>query len=819
MESEKWIQFTVRRVGIFLGLLFFITSYTLAQDQLRLRGKVVDAGSGDPLEFANIALLAPADSTLITGSMTELDGTFDFNVPAEGYILRIGFIGYDDFFRTLQPNDRKEINLGTLRLENTAKNLDEVVVQGVASMFESDIDKRRYNVENSIVAEGATASELLSTLPSIQVDDEGGISMRGSGNILIYINGRPSNLSGDDAESILEQFPANSIQSVELITNPSSRYDAAGVGGIINIILKKNQRTGLNGQVNVSAGTRDKYNAGVNLNYGTEKINYYASYNYQYRRLFRLSEGFREASLANASPILDQDSFQESVDVSHLFRGGFDWNVTDEQVIGFYAQGNFRQRDRFEILNQRSQRIDRSLDSLFVRNNDEVRESNNFETGLSYTYTIDSLGQRLFASASFSRDERFQVDFFDQLFFNEQMVEVPGNRLIQENERPQTSNLTVLQLDYEKPFRNGSQFETGLKGTLGTWDRAQTFSQGDENTEFVPIFDDFFSDAFSFTENVYAAYASFRHRVGKLGYQAGLRGEYTETNSILESDPEPFVNNYFNLFPSAYLSYNLGDEEELTANFSRRISRPNIWALAPIFRVNDLFNLSIGNQELQPEFTNSYEFGYMKGWDKYLLNAVVYHRFTTDVQTRVIRLNEDNVSVQLRENANSRSSTGLELVNQFQFTSWFDATLSGNFFYSEIIGENIEANFNNSNFSWTVNLLANMAIPKFASLQIQADYRGPIVLPQGEIEPIWGINMGLRKDLFNKKATVSVNVSDIFNTRIFRIRTTDENFDFQRLFNRETRIGTIAFTYRFGGFKERRNGRERNGDRDFDDDF
>ncbi|EIM73873.1 TonB-dependent receptor, partial [Nitritalea halalkaliphila LW7] len=237
--------------------------------------------------------------------------------------------------------------------------------------------------------------------------------------------------------------------------------------------------------------------------------------------------------------------------------------------------------------------------------------------------------------------------------------------------------------------------------------------------------------------------------------------------------------------------------EELTANFSRRISRPNIWALAPIFRVNDLFNLSIGNQELQPEFTNSYEFGYMKGWDKYLLNAVVYHRFTTDVQTRVIRLNEDNVSVQLRENANSRSSTGLELVNQFQFTSWFDATLSGNFFYSEIIGENIEANFNNSNFSWTVNLLANMAIPKFASLQIQADYRGPIVLPQGEIEPIWGVNMGLRKDLFNKKATISVNVSDIFNTRIFRIRTTDENFDFQRLFNRETRIGTIAFTYRF----------------------
>lgn len=802
---------------LFLSALFFLMHQSIAQD-IEIKGKVIEAESSDPLEFANIALLSSSDSSLATGIMSELDGSFSFKSKPGDYILRVGFIGYESRFKNISLADKEIVNVGNVRLRKDAQNLDEVVVEGVTSMFESDIDKRRYNVENSIVAEGATASELLGTLPSIQVDDEGGISMRGSGNILIYINGRPSNLSGDDTESVLAQFPANSIKSVELITNPSSRYDAAGVGGIINIILKKNEKTGFNGQANASVGTRDKYNAGVNMNYGTEKANYYLSYNFQDRRLFRESEAFRQSNIGGVSPILDQDAFQLNRDINHLIRGGIDWNLSENKTLGVYAQSNFRDRSGSELLNQRNLNLNQNLDSLFVRDNQEVRQSTNFETGINYAVELDSLGQRLFTSASFSRDERTQVEIYNQDFFNEFNQEVPSNRIFQVNDRPQISNLYVLQLDYEKPFVGGGMFETGLKGTFGEWNRAQNFSEGNEENNFEPVLNDFFSDGFNFKEDVYAAYFSYKNRLGKLGYQAGLRGEYTETISRLESTQEPFVNNYFSLFPSAYLSYEIRQEEEFTANFSRRISRPNIWALAPIFGVGDLLNLSIGNPELQPEFTNSYEVGYMKGWEKYLLNATVYHRFSTDVQTRVIRLNDDNVSIQTRENANSRASTGFELINQIQVTQWFDATLSGNFFYSEIRGDNIEAGFNNSNFSWTVNLLANMAIPKFATLQIQGNYRGPIVLPQGEIEPLWGINAGLRKDILDKKATVSLNVSDIFNTRIFKIRTEDQRFVQDRMFNRETRIGTLSFTYRFGGFKDKRNGRDQRGRDDFDDD-
>lgn len=542
-------------------ILLFLTAHGFAQD-ISIRGKVKERGSDKTLEFANVALLSVSDSSVVGGVMTGLDGGFDFITKPGKYILRVGFIGYESHFRDLDLGERRNVNLGTIALALDAANLQEVVVEGVTSIFESDIDKRKYDVENSVVAEGATASELLETLPSIQMDDEGGITMRGSGKILIYINGRPSNLSGDDAESILSQFPANSIKSVELITNPSSRYDAAGVGGIINIILKKNEKTGFNGQANVSVGTRDKYNAGVNLNYGAGKVNYYASYNYQNRRLFREADIFRENRIGNSSPFLDQDSYGERVDITHLFRGGLDYNITENQTFGFYAQGNFRDREGFTDLNQRSLNSFRNQDSLYVRSQNDSRQSFNAESGVNYNWEIDTLGQRLFTSLSYSRDERTQLENYEQLFFNEANESVPNNRLIQLNDRPQTSDLYVFQLDYVKPFANGGSLESGLKGTYSLWDRGQEFSQGDIGNNFNPVPIDSISDNFIFKEDVYAAYMSYRNRVGKIGYQGGFRAEYTETIGQQGSREEAVVNNYFNLFPSMYLSYDLGEEHE-----------------------------------------------------------------------------------------------------------------------------------------------------------------------------------------------------------------------------------------------------------------
>lgn len=307
-----------------------------------------------------------------------------------------------------------------------------------------------------------------------------------------------------------------------MITTPSSRYDAAGVVGIINKILKKNEKTGFNGQANVSVGTRDKYNAGVNLNYGTGSINYYTSYNYQNRRQFRESVVFRENRMGNSSPFLDQDAYGERVDLTHLFRGGLDYTVSENKTFGFYMQGNFREREGLNNLNQRSLTTFRNLDSLFVRHQNDTRESFNTEAAVNYDWKIDTLGQRLFTSLSYSWDERTQLENYEQLFYNESMEAVPENNLIQRNTVPQWSDLYVFQPDFIKPFANGGSLESGLKGTYSIWDRGQEFAQGDLKNNFNPAPIDTLTDNSIFKEDVYAAYVSYGHRVGKLDTKAGF---------------------------------------------------------------------------------------------------------------------------------------------------------------------------------------------------------------------------------------------------------------------------------------------------------
>lgn len=775
-----------------------------------IKGRVVDDSSGDPLGWATIALFNPVDSSLITGDNTHENGSFSLTVQRGTYLFRAGFMGYNDYYTTLKA-EGSEVNLGTIRLYAEGTTLEEITVEGGRALFENDIDKRVFNVENSILAQGGSASELLATLPSIQVDENGGISMRGSGNILIYINGRPSNLSGDDSESILEQFPANSIKSVELITNPSSRYDAAGVGGIINIILKKDERRGLNGQVNSSAGTRHKYTGGLNLNYSSGKWNLFTNYNYQYRELYMLSESFRESKKGSGSPILDQDFDTQAAMQSHLIRSGADYSINDKSTLGFYVQGNLRSRERGRVYNQRYLNAARNLDSMNVRHLTEKQKGLNFESGITYNLDIDSSGQKLFGSVSFAKDQQDRIENFDQLYFNQALQEIPENRILQIYGRPSNSNLYLFQLDYEKPLENAGKIEAGFKSTISQNYRSQEFLQKDLQLD-VYFLNDTISNAFRFDEIVHAGYLIHRGEFEKFGYQAGLRGELTLTESFQENNQETFVNNYFNLFPSLFLSYEVNKGKEIQANYSRRIERPGLWSLTPFYNAQDLLNLRIGNPYLQPEFTHSYEAGYMQETEHHFFMGTVYHRRSTDILTRLIEIRDNNVAVQTWANANSRISTGLELINQFYFTKNIDATVTGNFFHSEIIGSNIAEGLNNSNFSWTINVLGNIKIPGIVSVQLQSNYRGPIVIPQGEIAPMFGLNIGAKKDFWDKKATLSLNVSDVFYTQIFRIQTSDAHFYQERMFNRETRIGTLSFTYRFKGYKEQQKKKNSKGD-------
>jgi iron complex outermembrane receptor protein len=294
-----------------------------------------------------------------------------------------------------------------------------------------------------------------------------------------------------------------------------------------------------------------------------------------------------------------------------------------------------------------------------------------------------------------------------------------------------------------------------------------------------------------------------------------LRGEGTLTRSLRFDRNATFENNYFHLFPSAFLSYNLGEGASAFINYSRRIQRPSMWGLAPLYNMQDPLNLRLGNPMLQPELTDSYELGYNKSWSFLFLTTAVYHRRTDDLMTRFYILNDNNAVIQTWQNANSRLNTGLEVIQQYYLARWLDLNVTGNFFHAKVFGDNILEGLSNENFTWTINVLSGLRMGKWGSMQFNANYRGPIVLPQGEIEPLYSVNVGYRTDLWQRRATLSLNVTDVFNTRVFRIRTADARFDQLREFDRETQIGTVTFTYRFGGFKpaerERRYG---NGDSD-----
>ncbi|MGY6560162.1 MAG: TonB-dependent receptor domain-containing protein [Nitritalea sp.] len=775
--------------------------FPLSAQEVLLRGKVFDATTEEALPFASVRLLSAMDSMLVKGVTTELDGSFQFRSIPGSYVLSIGFIGYEAHERTLEVGSR-ERRLGSIQLQPITENLDEVVVRGVTSGFSSDIDKRVYQVENSVLAEGANASELLNTLPSVQVDENGGISMRGSGNILIYINGRPTNMSSEETENILAQFPANSIKDVELITNPSARYDAQGVGGIINIVLKKDARLGLNGQANASIGTRDKYQAGFNLNYGYERFLFNLSYTMQQREIFELSESLRFTPGGRVSPFLDQDFDTRNRNTNHLVNFTLDYQLGEAATLSAFSRFSRNARDRSRIYEQRHQNMERLQDSLFVRTLTEDQFADNIELGSSLDWQIDSLGQKLFASMSFAHTRQERIEWFDQRFFNPFDVEDPSRLQDQIYERPIRSNLWISQLDYTRPLPGDGRLEAGLKGTFSFFRPSQRFEQLDLTTGSFVV-NDTITNTFDFDEWVIGAYSSYQRAWGDFSYQVGLRLEQTFTRGEEGVSGKRYTQEYLSWFPSAYLRYTLGEENALLLNYSRRINRPSWSQFAPFYNAQDLLNTRLGNPELLPEFTDSYELGFEKGWERWLLSSTLYHRRTQQAMTRVFGLLENNGVVQLQENAAFQQDTGLELINQVQPLAVLDMTLTGNFFYTRLDGTNIQEELENSAFTWSVNLLGNWGIPRVGTLQFMADYRGPVVLPQGRVDPIWGINLGIRREVLKGKGTISLNVTDILNTRIYRVVTEDVRFSQTRLFNMETRIGTLAFTYRFGGFKSK----------------
>lgn len=766
--------------------------------QTILSGTVIEGLTNEPLSFANVVLLHPRDSIAVVGTTADAHGEFTLRAATGSYLLWVSFIGYESHYEKIQL-DKEKIKLKAIKIRPSNNELAEVEVGAAAKMFTTDFDKKVFNVENTPLAAGGSAIDLLGTLPSVQINEEGGISLRGSGDILVFINGRQTSLSASEAQSLLEKFPASAIKSVEIITNPSARYDAAGVGGIINIVLKKGQMKGLNGQVNSSVGTNHKYQAGFNLNYRTEKINYFANYSYQYRLTWGLGETDRENLNLNTSRFFLQDIHTTNYRQNHNIRLGMDYEINERSLLGVFANSALRPeaRDRQYLSSFRN--INLLNDSSLTRDLREDELGRNYEGGISYSYKQDKK-QSFDFLVSYSLDVVDRTETFDQRFFNADNTSIPENNMFQIFDRDRQNTQGIIQLDYERNVNSDSRWDVGFKATLRDFIRPQELREA-RSPELPLVTNDLVTDSFFFRENVYAAYGNFRTKLGKLKIQGGLRGEYTQTRSFQPKIDSNFVNNYFNLFPSIYFDYEFAKERSLLLNYSRRISRPGIWNLGPLLNVQDPFNIRIGNPYLQPSFTDNFELGFSSKSKKFFYSATVFHRYTVNDLARVFEPFGDTAVAITWANATTRNNSGFEWVNQWSVNGQLDLNFTANLFYSSVIANTIEGMQSNDNISWTLNLIGNWRIPKIMNVQFSSNYRGPIILPQGEIAPIFYANLGLRREIWRGNGTLALSFTDMFGTQVFQIQSTTPSFSQRRMFDWETRILTLEFTYRFKGFK------------------
>ncbi len=774
----------------------------------KIKGTVIDNKTKQPVQFATISLYKFKDSSLVTGVVATDKGSFELSSLSFGrYFMKVKFIGYKQMvIDTIAIRPRApEVTIGVIKLQSNSEQLGEVEVSTEKSTLQLGIDRKIFNVEKSIVSEGGSATDVLQSIPSVSVDIDGNISLRGSGNVTVLVDGKPSGITGSSRAAILQQIPASSIESVELITNPSAKYDPDGMSGIINVILKKNKLSGFNGSVTAGVGTNDqynedfninKYNSSINLSYRNSKLNAYV--NYGFRSNERAGSGLsnRYTFFADTAFYLNQKTRSLNKNVSHNAKAGIDFYLNDKNTLGFSVLYNTGTESSDQTTNYSEANNLNVISGEYARDAKTSDAPTSVDYNLNYRKAFAKPKQELTFDGTYSTASSNDVENYSERDYVLKYASKNATPFKQNTTTNGTNSIANIQLDYIQPLKNQMKWEAGAKTTLRNIQNdfvSQTYDY--TNSEFVA--DTNLNNNFKYNENIYAAYATFSGTIKKFGYQVGLRGEAANTVSTLITTHEKFSNDYFNLFPTVHLSEKFKKEQELQISYSRRINRPNTRTLNPFKDYSDPYNIRVGNPYLKPEYINSYELSYVKYWTKSVLTATAYYRQTNGIIQRLKTVTDSTLSFVTFVNLNSSKSYGVELISKNDLTKWWNITTSLNVFETKIDGNNVQADLQNNNFSYMLKFLSNMRVLKNMDIQLTANYMGPTATAQGEAEGMFTIDIGAKKEIF-KNATLSLNVNDLTNSRRMKMKASDSNFTQTMERRRESRVATITFTYRFG---------------------
>ena len=767
----------------------------------KISGFILDKSSAKPIEYATVTLFSLKDSTVVGGNISDEKGKFEISEVGFGsYALRIELMGFERLVikpLIIKP-DQLIQDLGKLELLPSGVNLNEVVISAEKAQVINSIDKQVFNVEKNIVSEGGTAADVLQQVPSVTVDIDGNVSLRGSGNITILIDGKPSGLTGDRS-TILSQIPANSIESIEVITNPSAKYDPEGMGGIINVVLKKNKKIGFNGNVGVTLGTRNKYNGTISLNYRNKKINFFSNYNYRYNQFDNRFTSFRKNILSDTSFGFDQNKLSQSKGNNHLLKGGMDFYLNDYNTIGFSTTFGFnKERQLGTNFNEYTDFMD-VPQQFETRANDENTKSWNIDGVIDYRKTFKKMGQSLTASALFSHAPRDKKEFYTERDFANGSFDVAiGIPFLENQFRVQKIQIGSLQADYVHPLKKG-KIETGYRSNIRLIDINLNILELDTVVnQFVKS--ELKSSHFRYLEQIHAVYGQYSNTIKKFGYQVGLRleaalvkGELLDSNAVNKQQ-------YYTPFPTLNMNYKLKKDQEVSLGYSRRVNRPGVQELNPAGDFGDPLNIRIGNPKLKPEFINSINAGYQKNWEKANIVASLFMMQKQNGFMRVRTVDTtSNISYVTNINLTKSINYGLDFNSKFNIAKWWNLNLGGTVFQSKVAA-NVALNaFERKNTSWTIKAISTMTVWDNMSIQFSYNVQGPIVIPQGKIKLVQGLDIAVKKDFLKKKnLSVNIRVTDVFDTRQFAIDLEDPTFVQSFSFKRETLVGYIGVSYRFG---------------------
>ncbi|GAB4034174.1 TonB-dependent receptor [Spirosoma jeollabukense] len=789
----------------YLLLLSLFTFLTLAQGQTErqfsIRGTLVD-DQNKPVPFGTIALYQNAKSTPVTGAISNEAGQFEIRSKSGQFAIKISVVSYQDRSLPIITIVDKDLDLGNLTIKSSTKRLEEVVVKGERSQMELALDKKIFNVGKDLANAGGTASDILSNVPSVAVDAEGNVSLRGSNSVRILIDGKPSGLVSFKGGSGLQQLQGSSIERVEVITNPSARYEAEGMGGIINIVLKKEHKEGINGSFDLITGYPANFGLAANINYRRKNLNFFVNYTASYRNTPGRSSLYQELYRNDTTFVTQQNSTSKLKGQNNNARAGLDYFFNAKNVLTAAYTYRLSKGKRFADINYRDYQFNlNNLRSITSRTQDETETEPNSEYTLTYKRTFAREGHELTADIRYLDNWESSDQYFAQQTFQPDGKTQMIPSVLQRSVNDETEKQFLVQVDYIQPFSKNGKVEAGLRSSSRdmTNDYSVTQQAGDGAWSPLPGLTNYFI----YEEHINAAYGIIGNKARKFSYQAGLRGEITDVTTTLRQTNDVNPRHYANLFPSVHFTYDLPRQHALQLSFSRRIRRPQYNDLSPFSTYSDNRNFWSGNPNLNPEFTNAFELGHIKYFGKGSISSSVYYRHTTDKILSVRRVNDQGYSTTRPENLQSENSYGAEFAGSFSPYKWWKLDGSFNFFRAVTNGSNLDVNYQSDTYSWFTRLISRFTIWQSTDIQLRGNYEAPQQTPQGRRKALATLDLSVSKDVLNNNGTLTLNVLDVFNSRRFRSITEGPNFYAENSSQFRLRQINLTFSYRLRQAKKK----------------